>query len=317
MKPWPSLGPRSRQRGTGLAELLVAAAVAALLLLIGMLMLVSANAAFTAQADGAAIDEGGRFALDVVARATRQAAYVDHEGGPLPSAADSANTPLQVFGRDAQSLPRATHAIDGATSDAVNGSDILALRFNGAHGGAVDCAGFTVDAGQDGWSIFHVGRNADGDGELRCKYQGGAGWSSDAIIDGVDTFQVLYGLDTDNPPDGIPNEFVSASVIEQRDGAMAADGADDDEKQRDLQRRSYWKRVAAVRVALLLHGPGPGAERAGLVYDLFGADYSDRFAGDDSGVRIDEAPMGLPLRMRERRLFASTILLRNPAAGAP
>lgn len=324
MKNTPVNVVRLRQRGVGLAELLVATAVAALLLLMGMVMLVSAGAAWTAQADLAAIDEGGGFALDIVSRAIRQASFIDLESDSARGAADSANAALWVLGRDALALPRATTAIDGASTDSLNGSDILVLRFGGARGGAADCAGFSVGAGEDGWSIFHVARNAAGEGELRCKYRGAAGWNSDAIIDGVDTFQVLYGVDTDHPADGVPNEFVSATVIEQRDAALAGlvvDGEDEDERQRDLQRRSWWKRVAAVRVALLLHGTQSGAaqapQRAPAVHDLFGAAYSARFGAGDRGVRIDEAALAAPLRLRERRMFATTIFLRNATAGVP
>src|SRR5450830_338347 len=289
-------GCASNQHGLGLAELLVALAVGSLLLLMGAVMLVSANSAYTAHADGAAIEDGGRLALDLIGRAAR---------------------PPQVLGRDALALPRNSPGIDGATADAVNGSDVLALRFRGARGGAVDCAGFEVGQGEDGWSIFHVGRNAAGDGELRCKYRGGAGWGSDAIVDGVDTFQVLYGLDTDVPPDGVPNEFVSASVIEQRDAALVLSGVDDAARQRDLQRRTHWKRVAAVRIALLLHGAGSTGARDPAVFDVFGPGYSARFASEDTGVQIEEAPMPATLRLRERRLFTATILLRNTLGAAP
>ena len=305
---------RRHQYGMSLAELLVAAAVGILLLLMGTAMLVSANSAWTAQADGAAIDEGGRFALDIIGRATRQAAFADWEG---EAAADGVDAPPQIIGRDALALPRSSAALAGATADAINGSDILALRFRGARGGAVDCAGFGVDAGEDGWSIFHVGRNAAGDGELRCKYRSGGGWGSDAIIDGVDTFQVLYGLDTDVPADGVPNEFVSAAVVEERDAALVLSGADGAARQRELQRRTHWKKVAAVRIALLLHGAGRAAAREPAVFDVFGAGYSQHFADGDNGVRIDEAPMVASLRLRDRRLFAATIMLRNAAAGEP
>lgn len=316
---------RRGQRGIGLAELLVAAAVSAMLLLMGALMLLSANAAWTAQVDGAAIDDGGRFALDIIGGATRQAAFVDWESAARPAAAMATTTttttvaaidpcclPPPIIGRDAQSLPRSSNGIDGALPAAVNGSDILAVRFSGARGGgAVDCAGFGVDAGEDGWSIFHVARNAAGVGELRCKYRGAGGWGADAIVDGVDSFQVLYGIDSDDPADGVPNEFVNASMIEQRDGALALAGADAAARQRDLQRRTQWKHVVAVRIALLLHGAGAAPPRTPAVFDLFGTGYSSRFAAADNGVRIDEAPMAAALRQRERRLFTATFALRN------
>ena len=48
-----------------------------------------------------------------------------------------------------------------------------------------------------GWSIFYVAANGDGEAELRCKYRGASGWGADAIVRGVDSFQVLYGVDTD------------------------------------------------------------------------------------------------------------------------
>lgn len=307
-----------------MAELLVAVAVGAMLLLMAALMLLSANAAWTAQVDGAAIDDSGRFALDIIGSAARQAAFVDWEvalppaaGTATAAALDACCLPPAVIGRDARSLTRTSAGIDGVLADTVNGSDILAVRFGGARGGGVvDCAGFGVDVNDDGWSIFHVARNAAGVGELRCKYRGASGWGSDAIVEGVDTFQVLYGLDLDEPADGVPNEFVSASIIEARDATLALAGADAAARQRDLLRRSHWKRVAAVRIALLLHGAGAASPRAPAVFDLFGAPYSTRFGSADLGVHIDEAPMAPLLRWRERRLFTATFALRNATPGA-
>lgn len=302
------------QKGLGLAELLVATAIGALLLLMGAVMLFSANSAYTAQLDGAAIDDGGRLALDLVSRAVHQAAFVDWEA---QGAIVAGTAPAAILGRDHLAIPRSSNGINGGNPDAVNGSDVLALRFSGAHGGAVDCAGFTVEPGEEGWSIFHVGRNAAGDGELRCKYRGGGGWGSDAIVDGVDTFQVLYGIDTDTPSDGVPNEFVSATDIEARNAALVLAGADEAARERDLQRRTLWKRVTAVRIALLLHGPGPGSAHEPAVFDVFGPGYSAHFGAVDTGVQIAEATMVSSLRLRERRLFSSTFLLRNAMGAVP
>ncbi|WP_426111680.1 PilW family protein [Massilia sp. PWRC2] len=310
-----------RQRGIGLAELVIAMAVSAALLLLGDLLLLSANAAWTAEADGAAIDAAGRFALDSINSAIGQAGYIEWEGDGGPAgpavAADTCCLPPALTGRDALTLPRASSGTDGALPDAVNGSDILAVRFDGARGGgAVNCAGFGVDAGADGWSIFYIGRNGAGDGELRCKYRGASGWGADAIVDGVDAFQVLYGIDSDLPPDGVPNEFVNASVIDARDAALALAGGDAAARLRDLQRRTHWKQVVAVRIALLLHGAAAAAP-ANRVFDLFGASYSARFGAADTGVRIDEAALPSSLHRRQRRLWTATFALRNAASVAP
>jgi type IV pilus assembly protein PilW len=201
----------------------------------------------------------------------------------------------------------------------VGGSDVLAVRFSGAgaapggDGSMTSCAGFGVGAQEDGWSIFYVARNAAGEGELRCKYRGKTSWGADAVIGGVDTFQVLYGLDTDLPPDGVANQYVSAAVLDQLDDALVLDAATPEARERERLRRTHWKRIASIRIGLVVHGDRPA--RTGeepMVFDLFGRAYSDSFGGTDRGVRLAEAPMPEQLRRRERKMFASSVLLRNP-----
>jgi type IV pilus assembly protein PilW len=183
---------------------------------------------------------------------------------------------------------------------------VLALRFGGSGGGGGDgsvntCAGFSVGAGQQGWSIFYVGASAGGLPELRCKYRGANNWSAEAVVGGVDSFQVLYGIDTDPVPDGQANRFVTASAINGMDaGAHSAN----------------WKRVVSIKVSLALHGAHRSKRvHAPGVLHLFGAAYSA--LGGDEGVRVDPAAMAPALRERERRTFSSIITLRNPQRGAP
>jgi type IV pilus assembly protein PilW len=304
---------RRRQRGATLAELMVACAVGMLAMLLAGGLLVSANAAYLVQVDAAGLDDNGRYALEVVTRAARQAAFVNWERDQ--AGADQATAPPYIRGIDARSLSRAAEGIDSPLADAVNGSDVLAVRFSGAaDGSVVSCAGFAVGEDDDGWSIFYVGRNAGGEAELRCKYRGKTRWGADAIIGGVDTFQVLYGVDTDSPPDGVANEFASASVVDERDAALVLAAADPAARERELRRRTHWKRVTAVRVTLVLHGARarPGGEP--IVFDLFGRAYSDGFGVADRGVQLAEDRLPDELRDRERRLFAAAVLLRNAPA---
>jgi type IV pilus assembly protein PilW len=279
------------QRGAGLAELMVALAVGMLAMLLAAGLLVTASAAYSAQIERSAVDDGGRYAIEIMTRAARQAAFVNWER-------DEAGFDL---------------------AGAVNGSDVLALRFAGSgpapdgDGSVISCAGFGVSAHDEGWSIFYVARNADGEAELRCKYRGKTSWSADAVIGGVDTFQVLYGLDTDQPADGVANQYVSASVLNALDAALVLTGADQDARERERRRRTHWKRVASIRVALLVHGARRtrGAGERPEVFDLFGRAYSDSLGGADPGVRLSEDELPDELRRRERRLFSSTIALRN------
>ncbi|NDP43534.1 MAG: pilus assembly protein PilW [Aromatoleum sp.] len=305
-----------RQRGATITELMVASTVGMLVMLMATGLLMSANAAYVAQVEAAKVDDGGRYALEVITRAARQAAFVNWERDAANL--DQGTAPARIGGLDAHSLNRATDGIDAPLADAVNGSDVLAVRFAGAGDGSViSCAGFAVGEKDDGWSIFYVGRGASGEAELRCKYRGKASWGADAIIGGVDTFQVLYGLDTDSPADGVANEYVSAGVVEERDAALVLTSADPAARERELRRRTHWKRVASIRVALVVHGAKRGQANEKLQkFDLFGSEYSNAFGSADRGVHLAEADLPDDLRPRERRMFASTILLRNAAVEA-
>jgi type IV pilus assembly protein PilW len=298
-----------RQGGMTMAELLVALAVGLGVLLGAGSLFVWASRAYAAQAETAAMDDAGRYALDAIARAVRQSGALDWEGGaPAPDA------PAALAGLDARSLERSSFALDDPQGEPVNGSDVLAVRFAGSgappggDGSILDCAGFSVHRDEEGWSIFYVGRNAQGQAELRCKYRGAGAWSADALIGGVDGFQVLYGLDADG--DGVPERYVNASVLAALDAALAPAGATAAERAADLRRRTHWKKVASVRVALLLHGPSSslGSARA-LVHDLFGPVYGALAADDDAGVRLREADLAGEGAPRYRKVFGTTIAL--------
>ncbi|MGI4717611.1 MAG: PilW family protein [Janthinobacterium lividum] len=318
-----------RQAGMTMAELLVAMTLGLGVLLAAGSLFIWANRAFAAQLETAAMDDAGRYALEVIARAVRQSAHADWErsgSGPDPAA------PAAIAGLDAHSVPRTGFGIDGANPGAVNGSDVLALRFPGSgappggDGGTLDCAGFGVHRDKEGWSIFYVARNAQGEAELRCKYRGASNWSADAVVGAVDSFQVLYGLDLDQ--DGVPERYLNASALATLDAALAPSGATAAEREADLRRRTHWKKVASVRVALLLHGPVSRLDSARtLVHDLFGPDYGELAGEDDAGTRLAEtALLGATVRgarqgnggnlPRYRKVFATTVAL--PArVGAP
>jgi type IV pilus assembly protein PilW len=293
-----------RQRGMTLAELMVALAVGLAIVLAAGRLLVLANGAYAAQVESSAVDDGGRFAVDLIGRAVRQAGAVDI--ALLASdAADAA--PPRLAGLDARTLSRTTPGLSDPLQAAINGSDVLAVRFPGADGGAVDCAGFPAAAGAEGWSIFYLARNSEGEAELRCKYRGAAHWSADALVTGVDGFQVLYGVDTDDPPDGVANRYLNAAALDALDADLAGLG------EAEFNRRTRWKRVVAVRVGLLLHGNRPTRAEPGSVrYDLLGAAYADAAGAIDPGSSLDEARMTADLRRRERRLFSFTVALPAP-----
>lgn len=290
-----------RDKGMTLAELLVALALGLGVLLAGGVLMIGANRAYVAHEDAAAVDDGGRFALALIGRAVGQGAFVDWER--LGGAAPVKGAPAPLAGLDGHSLAKTSNGIDNPTGMAVNGSDVLAIRYAGAgaapdgDGSVIDCAGFPVHEAKEGWSIFYVARNGDGQAELRCKYRGAANWGADAIVAGVDGFQVLYGLDTDTLPDGIPNRYVNASALAALDAALPAGGG-----QPALHEKTWWKRVASVQVALLLHGERPSAAPIQpAAYALFGPAY----AAADPGVHLTAADLRGSSPVPPRRLFTA------------
>lgn len=321
---------RSRQSGLTLVELMIAIALGLLVLLVATGLLLSVKAAYIAQDQTEQIQETARYAAQILARAIRQAGY-EYRDAEQPAFAADAELSANVAGMDAMSLKKSGAALTSATtSEVVNGSDILALRFagddtgNGAEGTILNCAGLSVPAAEEhddpeqarGWSIFFVAKDSAGEPELRCKYQTkSGGWNADAIARGVESFQVLYGVDTQD--DGAPDRFLSADGIAGLDAGLTLSGNNAVERLSDLQRKTHWKKVRAIRFALLVRG-GEAARDDAMQdeYDLFGPAYSALHAHDDRGVHLTVADMPPATRKRIRKLFSQTIQLRNDAAGS-
>lgn len=314
-----------RARGFGLVELMLSLAIGTVLALAASAVLVGAQAAYLRHGASTRLDDSGRQALAMMARAVQQAGYAPAcaaatRGSATASATASPLSPASaagtasasavaaagwagIMGLDATGIARDRHGIDGPWPAAFNGSDVLAVRFNGAgsgegDGSVTDCAGFTVADGDQGWSIFYVAAGADGEGELRCKYKGNEGWGADALVRGVDTLQILYGIDTDEPADGVPNRYLNATEV----AALA--GVDG------------WRRVSSVRIALLLHGErGSDPAAKPVIHDLFGRGYTALAGGRDVGVVIDEKVLPDGQRRRLRRVVGATVLMRNDGGG--
>lgn len=291
-----------RQAGLALSEVLVAMALSLLVILAAASLLHASNSDFLHNGANTRIDDNGRFALAIVGQALRQAGYPGEpgdQGGAEAAAPAGALPPLAIEGRDAASVAGSANGL-GAPLPAINGSDAIAIRYapgalagvGGAGSAMLNCAGFPASPGEWAWSIFYVAEASDGVAELRCKYKGPHGWGSDAVIRGVDSFQALYGIDTDTPRDNIPNLYLSADAIDARDAALPP---------AEQAMRPTWRRVTSVRIALLLHGErGSRTGNQLSTYELL------------PGERLDEARLPPAMQRRARRLFAATVALRNP-----
>lgn len=318
--------PRAQQ-GLTLIELMIAMALGLFVVLAATGLLLSSKAGYTVQDQIAHIQETGRYAMEIIARATRQAGHENWDGAVFSSLPSAELSPT-IIGLDAVTLKKTTAGVEHAdVKGAVNGSDVLALRFFGdetasTDGTILNCAGLAVAAptGTDadaerGWSIFFVGKDAGGEPELRCKYRTKSGWNADAIARGVESFQVLYGIDVD--ADGLPDRYASANAVDALDAQLSLDGENAVVRAAELNRKTHWKKIRAIRIAMLIRGTQSARDDAhGLRYDLFGALYANAHATNDKGVRIEEGDLSAATRNRIRKLFEQTIQLRNDAAGS-
>lgn len=308
-----------KHSGLTLVELMIALALGLLVAMSASLLLLSSKSSYQIQDESTRLHETGRLALELIALAVHQAGYGNWEGGTATNTPTSA---ANILGLDGHTLKSSSEGIDDAIARSFNGSDVLALRFIGsgkgnvADGTVLNCAGFAVAEPQQhepdrGWSIFYVGTDAQGEPELRCKYRGKTAWTSEAIARGVESFQVLYGVDTDM--DGMPDRFMRAKEIDLLDQSLVLSGANAVERMLDKNRKTTWKRVHSVQASLLVRSDASGVRSAdpNQRFDLFGQAYAEEFSDSDQGSSIIEAYLPTSERGRLRKVFRTTIYLRN------
>lgn len=313
------------QTGLTIVELMVSITVGLLVVMATTALLVSSKAAYIAQDEGARLQDTGRYAIDAITRAVRQAAYENWEH----DATAIVNLPhisANIAGLDARSLKDADPGIDAPVTKSINGSDVLAVRFIGTGAAPngdetmLNCAGFGVaePVNQEtdrGWSIFYVAADKSGEPELRCKYRSKNSWNSEAIARGIESFQVLYGVDTD--ADGLPNYFLNATKIDALDDALVLNGDNATMRAIDKHKKTYWKKIVMVKVAFLARGSQ--STYSGVAtnhFDLFGKDYADIDGAADIGTRIKESTLAATARGRMRKIFMTTIQLRSQTVGS-
>ena len=156
-----------------------------------------------------------------------------------------------------------------------NGSDILVIRYQGvtsptdstkSDNTMINCRGegesglSTGNLNDRAASIFHVTRDTSGEPSLSCSYynfsSAGGGWvASTPLIEGVESFQVLYGTDGVTP--GLAPSVAQDTVAERwlRADQLTVTG-------NAASTRDNWRRVRSVRIGLVMRGPVGSAQQA-------------------------------------------------------
>ncbi len=179
------------QGGFTLVEVLVATALGLLLIMTVVQAYVANNRASRFNESFGIMQENGRFALSFLRKAIEMGGYDDRD------------TPSFI-----------PHAL-GHPVEGTDGPESLTVYYEGGLG-IRDCTGAIVAVGAGVSDTFSL----SGDG-LVCN------GATEAVVSGIEDFQVLYGLD-DSAPAGVPNHYVPGSDV------------------------GDWSKVVAVQIGLLM-----------------------------------------------------------------
>ncbi len=191
-------------KGMTIIELMVAMALGLILTGVIITMFSSARASYQLQDGLTRIQEDGRVAISLIAEEVRKAGFRK----PVW------NDPLNGY----------SPITDGSVNGASNGNDTLQFMYMSD----TDCTG-TVNTNIDPETTEPVADYkrmtfaVDGNATLVWSCAFGSNPDSltvqsanQPVIDGVESFQVLYGVDTDFPPDFSINAWTTADNIEPK-----------------------------------------------------------------------------------------------------
>lgn len=299
------------QSGATLVELMIAVVLGLIIMLAISGLVIASKSIHSTQIDASDMQDTARTVFNNIARSAKQAGFINYEENStlfIPSD----DTSPSIIGLDASTLKAASHGIDTPTKSLNNSSDVLAIRFLGAGNGneidaPLNCAGAGVPAPTSqesvdedrGWSIYYVAKDDGGLPNLYCKYKKNS-FTAQAIAEGVESFQVLYGIDTSTPSNGVANRFLNATEINALDANIPLT---------EINKKTHWKKVTAIKVAMLIRGThNSNTNNTAITYNLFGEDYSNP---SDKGTKILGTDIPKAQAKNLRSVYSTTIQLKN------
>ena len=270
----------AQQRGFTLVELMIA-------LLLGLLITLVLTQVFSVskqtgrvQYGLTRVQEDGRLAMNLVSNQIRKTGY----------RAPVWNEPLMGY-----------YPLTGASVDGASGAnDTLQIMY----ADNIDCLGalnvnIDPETSEPGTLYKRVTFAVDNAENLvwTCEYGASptaltAQYSNQVIIDGVESFQVLYGVDTDFPPDFSVNTWTTAATINPKNAVCL-------QSQYLCEAESLLNSMqqgvpVAIKVGMLVASP-------------------DNAAADNSGsaFTVLDVPVAAASDQKLRKLFTTTVAFRN------
>lgn len=315
-----------RQRGLTLVELLVALAISSIIAIAAVSALIVSRQGLATVDAASQLRDNARFATDLIQRLGVQTGYQDFiyatTNRPTNVKGVATDPDPNVSGFN-NALPSATAPFNTATTRAEGsvgyGSDVLILRYQASEtfpGSGVsdktmiDCAGGTspsIPADRDDRmaSAFFVAIS-QGEPALMCST---GPRTSQPLIQGVENFQVLYGVNNVTP-NTAPGSTMTDSVADRflRADQMVVSGD-------DPGTRANWRRVRSIRIGMVMRGPvGSAQDTSAQTFYPLGQAKNASAGGAGTAMSSSNDPgtvfsPGADSRMRQVVTF--TIHLRN------
>ena len=318
----------AKQAGLTLLELLVAMTLGLLIVLAAAAALLVSRQGFFAVDAASQLRDNARYAQSIVQRVGVQAGFKNINMLVPPPPEDPAN-PFEpsVFGINNAKRSTSTAWDAGSTwgtSDAGKNSDILVLRAHvstttgevgsPSDGSMIDCLGEAppVTSELDGgfFNILHVQASSAGEPALMCtRAAAGGGFEAQPLVQGVESFQVLYGVDNVFPnsaptgaTDSVPDRYLRADqlTVTGNDAATYAN----------------WRRVRSLRIGMVLRSqPGSAVDTASQTFYPLGTSRSSASGAIGSAFAHATNDPGTvftpPVDRRLRQVVTFTVHLRN------
>lgn len=324
--------PPSSQHGLTLVELMVAMALSLVIAIAAIAALTVARRGFTTVDAASQLRDNGRFATDILQRLGVQAGYQDVPAATTVRRIEtgvSTNPEPGVSGLN-NTFRASTDAPDEGTAWTVGnsgyGSDILVLRYQAAEtfpgSGKSDRTMLNCLGGSAGIniptnrsrddrlvSILHVAESQD-ELSLMCTSTetGTLPGSGDTqpLVRGVESFQVLYGVDGSTPTATNPEPDRADRYLRADEIIVPGD---------PLATNNAWRRVRSIRIGMVVRGPaGSSQDTEARTLFPFGPAKADATAAKGSAFVSASDPgtsFTTPADGRLRQVVTFTIHLRN------
>ena len=313
------------QAGLTLIELLVAMTLGLLIVLAASAALLVSRQGFFAVDAASQLRDNARYAQNIVQRVGVQAGFknVFFAG----AASLNPNPEPHVFGINNAKRSESQGWDESSawgTNDAGKNSDILVLRAQTSSASPlstasdntmIDCLGVAptalpTDADDRFISILHVQASSDGEPSLMCTREAsGGGFEAQPLVQGVESFQVLYGVDNVVPntaptgtTDSVPERYLRANQLTVTGN--------------DVATYANWRRVRSLRIGMVLRSqPGSAVDTASQTFYPLGTSKSS--ASGDVGSAFADATndpgseFTPAVDRRLRQVVTFTVHLRN------